>query len=423
MSSEQVAGVAAHGRVERGSRERSVWLIVTLGMLSAFGPVAIDMYLPAFPRIVRDLGTSMPLVQLSLSVFLIGLAVGQIFCGTLSDHLGRRGPVLVGCCLFAVTAIICAGSRSIEALILSRFLMGLGGSAGAVIARAIVRDLFDEHKSAQYYSLMMIIGGMAPILAPFLGGMLLAHWGWRVVFWVMAGFGLLCAAAVIAYLPETLPRERRARGHVGDVVRRYGRLVTNMQYLCHALAVGCTAGMLFAYISGSPFVFIQHFGMSPRAYSLLFAGNAVGLYACGQGNRWLLSRFASRQILGKACVANTVACGVLAVVTITGVGGLPVFAGTLSLCVASLAMIFPNATAAAMKPFPREAGSASAMLGMLQYILGATAGAMVSWFHNGTAMPMVLVMLVSSACGLLILQMGNRWVHSGLDSQHPCRVV
>lgn len=419
MSWRQTSQVASGARVERKPVGGSVWMIVTLGMLSAFGPVAIDMYLPAFPRIVQDLHTSMPLVQFSLSIFLIGLAVGQVFCGTLSDHLGRRWPVLIGCCMFAAAAIVCAGSRSIEALIVSRLLMGLGGSAGAVIARAVVRDLFDEHHSAQYYSLMMIIGGIAPIASPFLGGMLLAYWDWRVVFWVMAGFGLMCAIAVFVHLPETLPRERRARGHIGDVLRRYGRVLTHRQYLCHALAVGCTGGMLFAYISGSPFVFIEIFGLSPRAYSLLFAGNAVGLYAAGQVNRMLLRRFAARRILGKACVVNTAACGLLAAAALTGTGGLPVFAGVLSVCIASLALIFPNATAAAMTPFAREAGSASAMLGMLQYVLGATAGAMVGWFHNGTVLPMVLLMVASSTCALVILQVSRRWPEHRVEGGGP----
>lgn len=384
-------------------RVPSRWLVVTLGSLSGFAPMAIDMYLPAFPQIARDLGSSVGAVQLSLSVFLIGLAAGQILWGTLSDYLGRRGPLLVGCMAFVAASLACAHVRSAPALIAARFLMGLGGSCGVVVARAVVRDLFDERESARFYSMMMIVGGLAPIIAPFLGGLLLKYVTWRAVFWAVAAFGLLCAGAIAVHLPETHAPERRARGRSAALLGRYGRLLVDVRFIGFAMPGALASGVLFAYISGSPFVFIQFYGVSPQAYSLFFAGNAVGLYGTGQLNRWLLRGYTARQVLSAGYVINTALCLVLAALAATGFGGLAAFAGVLFLCVASLALIFPNATAATMRPFAAEAGTASALLGMIQYGVGAAAGALVGALQSGATLSMAGVILGSSLCGCALL--------------------
>jgi DHA1 family bicyclomycin/chloramphenicol resistance-like MFS transporter len=358
--------------------------------MSAFGPFAIDMYLPAFPSIAKDLDTTIGSVQITLAIFLLGLAVGQVLWGTLSDHVGRRLPLLFGCLLFSCMAIVCATIHSVHTLIAARFVMGLGGSAGVVVARAIVRDLFEENEAAGFYSMMMIIGGIGPIISPFLGSLLLTCFGWRAIFWTITVFGALCLAAVLRTVPETLAQEDRARGHLGDVFRGYGRVLATRRFLGPALAIGCTSGMLFTYIANSSFVFIEVFGVPVAFFGFLFATNSIGLYIGGQSNRWLLRRFTSEQILHRGMWINVGAALLLVGCAVTGLGGFPLLFGVLFLCLATLGVIFPNATAMAMQPFAAEAGSASALLGIFQFILGATGGALVGVFHNGTAIPMAI---------------------------------
>lgn len=381
----------------------SRWLVVTLGAMAACGPFAIDTYLPAFPRIARELGTSVGDVQLTLSVFLLGLAAGQVLWGTLSDHVGRRMPLLAGLLLYAGGAAACAGAGSIRMLILARFVMGVGGSAGVVLSRAIVRDLFAEDRAARFFSLLMIIGGIAPIIAPSIGAMLLAVGTWHTVFWCVAAFGAACAGAVAWHVPETLPPGRRMRGHVGEVFRGYMHVLGHGSFLKWASGIGLTSGLLFTYIASAPFVYMELFGVSARTFGLLFAANGAGLYVTGQVNRCLLGRFPARTILVHAARLNALACTLLAVVAWGGWGGLPLFAGILWVCIASLALIFPNATAAAMTPFADRAGSASAVMGVLQFAAGGACGAAVSRFHGATALPMAGLILACSigACILL----------------------
>ncbi len=362
----------------------------TLGVMSAFGPFAIDMYLPAFPKIAKDLGTTIGTVQITLAIFLLGLAVGQVLWGTLSDHVGRRTPLLCGCLLFSCTAAVCAATHSIYTLIAVRFLMGLGGSAGVVVSRAIVRDLFEEKEAAKFYSLMMIIGGIGPIVSPFLGSILLTYYDWRAIFWTITVFSGLCIAAVLWNIPETLASENRMRGHIVDVFRGYGRVLANRRFLGPALAIGCTSGMLFTYITNSSFIFIELFGVPVVLFGFLFATNSIGLYIGGQSNRWLLRRFTAEQLMRKGMWINVCAALLLVGCAWTGLGGFPLLFCVLFLCLATLGVIFPNATAIAMQPFAAEAGIASALLGIFQFILGAVGGALVGVFHDGTAIPMAI---------------------------------
>jgi DHA1 family bicyclomycin/chloramphenicol resistance-like MFS transporter len=371
--------------------------------MSACGPFAIDTYLPAFPQIARDLHTPIGNVQLTLSVFLLGLATGQVFWGTLSDHLGRRLPLLAGALLYAGGAAACASAESISMLILSRSLMGLGGSAGAVLSRAIVRDLFTEDHAARFFSLLMIIGGIAPIIAPSAGSILLAYGTWHTVFWIVSAFGVVCAAAIACHVPETLPPARRLRGQVGGVFQGYLQVLGHRPFLKQATAIGLTSGVLFTYIASAPFVYMELFGIAPRSFGFCFAANAVGLYIAGQLNRHLLTRFSAHRILIHATRLNVLACLLLVGIAWTSCGGLPVFAGVLWVCIASLALVFPNATAAAMAPFAEQAGSASAVMGVLQFAIGAACGALVGQLPGRTALPMAGMIAACSlgACALL----------------------
>ncbi len=380
-----------------------------MGGISAFGPLAVDMYLPAFPMIARDIDSTLGTVQITLAVFLLGLAVGQIVWGTLSDHVGRRRPLLSGCVLFSCMAIVCATTHSIHIFIAARFFMGMGGSAGVVVSRAIARDLFEEKEAVRFYSMMMIIGGIGPIVSPFLGSLLLTHYDWRAIFWTITVFGGFCIAAVVLNIPETLARENRIRGHIADVSEGYGRILVNRRFLGPALAIGCTSGMLFTYIANSSFIFIELFGVPVTLFGFLFATNSLGLYIGGQSNRWLLRRFTSGQLLRKGMGINVCAALLLVGCASTGLGGFPLLFGALFLCVTTLGVIFPNATAMAMQPFAAEAGSASALLGIFQFIIGASGGALVGIFHNGTALPMAIQIACYglAARGILLLTPGR----------------
>lgn len=379
-----------------------------LGALSAFSPLSIDMYLPAFPRIAADFGVELGQVQLTLSVFLIGMAVGQTFYGPLADRWGRRAPLLFGLALFVVAAAGCALAQGIGSLTLSRLAMALGGSAGVVITRAVVRDSFNESESAHIYSLLMLVMGVAPILAPLLGGQLLLITGWRGIFWVLAGFGFVCLLATARWLPDTLPRERRVAHGVVDALRVYGRLLLDLRFIGYVGAVGCTSGVLFGYISGAPSVFIEQHGVTPQAFGLFFGANAGGLIAASQLNRWLLRRWRARQILDTAYTVNTVAALLLVAEALTGWGGFAVLVGLLFVCIATTGLIFPNTAALAMTPFGAVAGSASALMGTLQFGMGGIAGTAVGLLHDGTARPMAAVLAACSVVGWVVLRRAAR---------------
>jgi DHA1 family bicyclomycin/chloramphenicol resistance-like MFS transporter len=399
-----VAATRPGGSASRGSAR----LVVLLGALTAFSPLAIDMYLPAFPQIERDLAAPAGTLPLTLSLFLAGLALGQLVCGPIADRVGRRRPLLAGCGGFAAAALLCAFARSIEGLIAARFLMGVAGAAGLVVSRAIVRDLFHETESARIFSMMMLVTGVAPVLAPSLGGQLLLHWNWRAIFWVLAGCGLACGVAVAFDLRESLPPDRRARGSLLSVPRQYGAMLIDPRFIGYALAIGCGSGLLFAYITGSPFAFMQLHHISPRAFGVYFASNAIGMFGAAQVNRWLLRWISSHAILKRAFAVNAGAGVLLVLFVATGLGGFALFFATLFVCMTTLGLILPNATAAALVPFARQAGTASALLGMLQYAMGAGAGAVVGVLHNGTALPMAGTVACCGIFGCLVIAVSER---------------
>lgn len=374
-------------------------LVAVLGALTALGPLAIDMYLPALPWIARDVGVDLGVVQLTLSVFMIGIAAGQAFCGPIVDRFGRRGPLLVGMAVFTLASIRCACAQSMKALLAYRLLMALGGSASMVIPRAVVRDFFDEKESARMYSLLMLILGVSPILAPTLGGQLLMFMGWRGIFWTLAVIGVLCIVAILAWLPESMPASARSKGGLSLAVKTYGRLLADRRYLGASLASGFTLGAIFAYLSASSFVFIELYHLTPQQYALIFGFNAIGLIAASQLNRWLLNRYAAQAVLGFAYVFNAVVGIALLGVTLIPIGGLPVTIGLLFLSMSAAGVIFPNIAARAMAPFGEIAGSASALLGTLQFGVGAAAGACVGIFHDGSALPMAAGVAACTVAG------------------------
>lgn len=373
-------------------------------MLTAFGSLSIDMYLPGLPAIARDLYTDIAAAQQTLAVFFLGMALGQVLYGPISDRLGRRPPLIFGCALYALASIGCSLAPSIRSLLALRFAQALGACAGIVIGRSIVRDLFDERESARMYSFLMLMMGLAPITAPMIGGQILVAFGWRAIFLALSGFGVVCLGLVLFALPETAPPERRSRAGLGGVLRAYGGLLADGRFMGYALASTLAIGAMFAYIAGSPFVFIELNGVRPERYGLLFGTNALGLILAAQFNRLLLRRYPSGRILTVALAVTATSGVLLAATTLAGVGGFPAMLVLLFCCIASTGLVQPNAIALAMAPHGRQAGSASALLGATQSAMGAGVGTLVSVLHNGTALPMVGTIATCAAGAFLVLR-------------------
>ena len=376
-------------------------LALILGALTAMGPLAIDMYLPALPAIARDLGAAEASVQVSLSVYFAGIALGQIVYGPASDRLGRKPSLYVGLLLFIVSCIGCAFVRRVEALIAFRFAQALGGCAPLVIPRAVIRDYFDERGSVRMLSMLTLVMGLAPILAPSIGGQLLVRFGWRSIFWVLAGYGAVWLTAVALFLPESLPAESRARRPIGAILQTYGALLRDRAYVGYVLTGGFVFAGLLTYISGSPFVFIELFGVAPERYGLYFGSNAIGLITASQINRYWAARAGPRHVISLVLPLAVVAGTALVVNAWTGFGGFIGILLPLFLFIACHGFTFPNTTALAMAPHGRVAGSASALLGTLQFLLGATAGTLVGALGNGTPVPFAGI-IACCAVGALV---------------------
>ena len=380
------------------TRSQLARMVLILGALTAFSSMSIDMYLPAFPQIARDLAVPLGTVQLSISAFLFGSAAGQLFYGPLADRWGRRRPLLWGLSLYVASAVGCACVTTGEGLLFWRVVMAVGGGAGMVISRAVVRDLYDTAEAAKMFSLLMLMMGAAPILAPIAGGQLMLVTGWRGIFWFLGFFGIVSLAAAATGLPESLPLNRRIRSNFAEITAGYGQLLANRNYFRYAIALGCVAGVNFSYISGAPFLFIELHGVSPQHFGLFFGANAFGLIGASQVNRRLLRRFSPHLILNVAFSVNAATALLLTAAGITGIGGFPAQIVLIFVCLCTTGLLYPNVTALAMAPFDKGAGSASALLGTIQYMLGASAGAVVGLLHNNTAIPMTTTMAV---CGLV----------------------
>ena len=377
-------------------------LALTLGALTAMGPLAIDMYLPALPTIAREFQTDAGMVQLSLAVYFTGIAIGQAFYGPMSDRVGRKPVLYFGLAVFIAASIGCAQARSVEALIAFRFLQALGGCAPLVVPRAVVRDHFDQAGSVRMLSVLMLVMGLAPILAPLVGGQLLVNFGWRAVFWVLGAYAVIWLALVAVFLPESLPLERRRRQPIGDVLAVYWRLARDRSYMGHALSGALVFAGLLAYIAGSPVVFIEQFHVSPERYGLFFGTNAFGIIAASQINRWLATRVDARRIVSVVLLVAMTAGVTLLVDAYSGFGGFAGILVPLFCFIACHGFVLPNTTALAMAPHGQVAGSASAFLGTLQFVLGATAGSLVGAFANGTPVPLAAVVAGCSATAFLM---------------------
>ncbi|TWP36232.1 multidrug effflux MFS transporter [Leekyejoonella antrihumi] len=353
------------------ARSRRLAVLIVLGGLSAFGPLSIDMYLPSLPRITGDLSTGDTQVQLTLTGCLAGLALGQALAGPLSDTLGRRRPLLISLVGYAVASVLCAIAQSVYLLIAMRVLQGLAGAAGIVIARAVIRDLREGPALARLFAMVMMVNGIAPILAPIIGAQVLRFGSWRWVFIILTVLGVLLLAAVVAWLPESLPVGRRHAGSITHTMRTFGRLSKDRAFVGYLLSIGLSFGAMFAYISASPFVLQDMHDLSPQQFSLVFGANAVGIVGCSQLSGLLVGRVRAGTLLHLGALLQS--CGGVGVLLLISRGPLWAILGALFVSVATIGLILPNASALALAEHGAQAGTASAMLGTFQFAVGALA--------------------------------------------------
>lgn len=373
--------------------------ILILGALSAFGPLAIDFYLPAFPSMALAFGTDEKHVQLTLAAYFAGLSIGQLLYGPVADRFGRHLPLLVGVGLFTLASLACAYAPNLQWLIGARFVQALGGCAGMVISRAVVSDKCDAVGSAKVFSQLMLVMGLAPILAPLLGGLLVNTTGWQSIFLVLTGFSALAGLAVALGLPESLPASV-PRQPLSGALRQYGRLFGDRVFLGHALTGGIAVAGMFSYIAGSPFVFIKLYGVPAEHFGWLFGTNAAGFILVAQVNARLLAKRGPSFLLARAVWVYLLAGVSLLAVSAMHTEALWPLLIPLFVCIASLGCILPNAAACAMNGQGARAGSASALMGCLQFSVASGAASLVGVLHDGSAMPMAMVI---SLCGLLVV--------------------
>jgi DHA1 family bicyclomycin/chloramphenicol resistance-like MFS transporter len=389
---------------ERMSARERLRLVLVLGFLIALGPLTIDMYLPSLPTITADLHSTAAAVQLTLTGTLAGLALGQLLVGPLSDALGRRAPLLAGVAVHILASILCVIAPNLAVLGTLRVLQGLGAAAAMVVAMAIVRDLFTGMAAAKLLSRLMLVMGAAPILAPTLGGIVLSWTSWRGVFVVLAAFGIAIMTVAAFGLPETLPADRRRNGGVVGTVRDYGRLFADRPFVGLIVVAGLSMAALFAYVAGSSFVFQEQYGLSEQQFGFVFGAGAVGLITATQLNVRLLRRWTPSQILVGALAFGAVAGLTLLLFAATGLGGIAGVLVPLWLVLASAGLAFPNAPALALSRHGEVAGTAAALLGAVQFGIGALAAPLVGVLGVGaTAMALVVAGGMVAANLVLVL--------------------
>ena len=392
---------------ERMTPRERLQLVLVLGFLIALGPLTIDMYLPALPTITDDLQTTAAAVQLTLTGTLGGLALGQLLIGPVSDAVGRRAPLLAGVAVHILASVLCVIAPNLAVLGTLRVLQGLGAAAAAVVAMAIVRDLFSGLAAAKLLSRLMLVMGAAPILAPTLGGITLSWTSWRGVFVVLALFGIAILTVTALALPETLPAERRRNGGVVGTLRDYGRLFADRTYLGLIVVAGLAMAAMFAYVSGSSFVFQEQYGLSEQQFGFVFGAGAIGLITATQLNVRLLQRWTPSQILVSSLAFGAASGLVLLLFAATGFGGLPGILVPLWLVLAAAGLALPNAPALALSRHGEAAGTAAALLGAVQFGVGALAAPLVGVLGTG-AISMALViaggMLAANVVLLLVVR-------------------
>ena len=393
----------ATGGATPPTRGRYLQLVIVLGLLVALGPLTIDMYLPALPDVAIDLRASDAAVQFTLTGVMLGLAVGQLLIGPVSDAVGRRRPLLVGVLAHAVASVLCAVAPTIVLLSVVRVFQGFAGAAVSVVAMAVVRDLYSGRRAAKLLSHLMLVIGVAPVLAPTMGGWLLTFTDWRGIFWVLGGVAVLLVVLAAFGLRETLPVSRRRTAGVAATLRTYRTLLRDRPFVGLVLVAGLMMATMFAYVSGSPFVLQGVYGLDEQTYGLVFGMNAVGLVAATQLNPLLLRRFSPQQVLVVAVLAATGSAGLLTLAAGLTTS-LPALLVPLWFSVAFVGLAFPNSPALALSRHGEAAGTAAATLGATQFGVAALVAPIVGLLGTDTAVPMAAVMLgTTGLCALVLL--------------------
>jgi DHA1 family bicyclomycin/chloramphenicol resistance-like MFS transporter len=378
----------------RGSRRDPPegWrLVLLIGSLSIFGPLCIDMYLPAFPAISRDLHASASAVQLTLTACLVGISAGQLLFGPVSDRRGRRAPLLVGLGAFVLSSLACAVARNIALLVVLRLVQGLGGAAGIVIARSIVRDLHSGVALARFFSTLMLATGLGPVLAPQFGSWVLSFTTWRGIFGALALLGVVLLVSAWWRIPETLPPERRQAGSLADSGRVMWSVVRDRTFLGYTLACGLGMGATFAYVAGSSFVLQNVYGLSPQVYGLVFALNALGMIVGAQVNGTLVGRLPPSVLLTGGLVTMGIGGWALLTIVLTGAVGLPGVIPALVVVMFGNGFVATNALALALHRYPGAAGAASAVIGSFQFVMAAVIAPLPGVAGTADAIPMAVL--------------------------------
>lgn len=390
-----------------GLRERSVSarLVILMGALAAMGPLAIDMYLPGMPAMGAALHASVAETEATVSAFLAGMAIGQLLYGPASDRLGRRGPLMVGVLLYVLASGACALAASPHLLIGARFLQAIGASAGGVVGRAVIRDRFDHSHTARMLSMLSLVVGMAPILAPILGGLCLSIGGWRLNFWAMAAFGVAIGVAAYALMEETLAPAARRHARSEHPALAYLALLRQRRLAGYLMAGGFNGATLFTYISTAPALLIRTYHIPAAQFGWVFGVNACGLVAGGQINRLMLRRRTPDEVVARAGVV-AVGLGVLLLLSAyTGFGGALTVLPLLFCIVTVYPFVQGNTLAGALSVDPLRSGSTSALAGFASFAVGALVSAFTAVFADGTARPMATAMLAALAASSLSLRL------------------
>ncbi len=390
------------------SRVSTFSLLLILGSLSAVSPFAIDLYLAAFPEMATGLGTTVAKVSLSLSSYFVGLASGQLIYGPCLDRFGRKPPLYFGLTLFILASLACLQSKSVEALIAWRLLQGLGGCVASVASMAMVRDFFTVAESARVFSILVLILGASPLLAPSFGSYVSTTWGWPSVFWVLSAMAATLLGVVRFILPEGHKPDPTVSLRPSAIFRSFREILSIPQFSVYVLAGAFAFGGLFAYVAGSPILFLNYFKVTPQAYGLIFAGLSIGFIGSSQLNIALTRRYSSEQIFRLAMFGQVAAGTLLFIGTISGWFGFGATTCGLFLFLSSVGLIFPNASAIALAPFSHNAGAASALMGFIQMGIGAVISTSIGALDAQTPRPIVTVLFATAWVGFMIYILGGK---------------
>ena len=379
-----------------------------LGTLGAFGPLSMDMYLPSLPTLASYFSTTTSKAQLTLSGFTLGFALGQLLYGPISDRYGRKWVLVSGIALYAIASVLCATATDVETLIFVRILQAIGGGAGVVLTRAIVRDIYEHEAGARALSLTLLVPSLAALVSPFIGGQILLWADWRGIFWLLAAFGIFILSLGIFRLPETHPREKRFPTSLSKILRDYLTILCDRNAVGYMLCGAFSFAGMFAQLSGTPFVYIEIYGVAPEYFGFLFALNVIGIMIGSYINSRLVMRFGIRRML--VAGTTTALCGglLLAILVTFDLGGLMGIVLSIALYMVPHNITNANATTGALEKFPHIAGTASALIGAIRFGMGAAVGALVGVLHDGTALPTAYVI---AGCG--VASAASYWFMTG----------